>query len=374
MRTLLTLAVALLACTGLARSQDDEPSYEELFNEGIEALSSGRHQEGIDLFTRCLELVPEDSTCAYNIACGHALMGETEPAFAWLDKCAAWGYGIPTGSIEHARQDTDLDSLHGDERWEAWLETLEESRAAVREQLDALKAEAAVYVPASAPEEGPIGVLVVLHDMGSTKDAIVEGRWKGLADEAGVALIAPSAGELLGRDVATDLGWFGDYRDYERRPDRYEETVRDAVAKFREDREVDPARVVIAGEGQGGAVAFNVAVSEPSFYRGVVSLDGPPLLGLAQTNGPAAGAAGLAFHGFFDKAGIWGVPRADVQPYGGQVRNTFRTWRIDGGVVFYDRDPEQPDAIDELLREALSELLPSVARPVEAGAGGADNG
>src|SRR5688500_10049724 len=51
---------------------------------------------------------------AYNIACNYALLGEKELAIKWLEKALAMKFP----SLQHAQTDTDLQSLHGDVRFQ----------------------------------------------------------------------------------------------------------------------------------------------------------------------------------------------------------------------------------------------------------------
>lgn len=56
---------------------------------------------------------PSDPVGRYNLACKHALAGERDAAFAWLDKAIAVGFG----AVDTMEKDPDLVSLRGDARW-----------------------------------------------------------------------------------------------------------------------------------------------------------------------------------------------------------------------------------------------------------------
>lgn len=56
---------------------------------------------------------PTDPIGRYNLACKHALAGERDAAFEWLDKAIAVGFF----SVDTMEKDPDLASLHGDPRW-----------------------------------------------------------------------------------------------------------------------------------------------------------------------------------------------------------------------------------------------------------------
>ena len=50
---------------------------------------------------------------AYNIACGYALKGDRDEAFAWLKKAAQFGFEV----YPFAKTDDDFDGVHDDARW-----------------------------------------------------------------------------------------------------------------------------------------------------------------------------------------------------------------------------------------------------------------
>jgi len=56
---------------------------------------------------------PTDPVGRYNLACKHALAGERDAAFEWLDKAVAAGFG----SVDTMEKDPDLASLRADARW-----------------------------------------------------------------------------------------------------------------------------------------------------------------------------------------------------------------------------------------------------------------
>jgi len=61
---------------------------------------------------------PADPIGRYNLACKHALAGERDAAFEWLDKAIAVGFG----SVDTMEKDPDLASLRGDARWRGVVE------------------------------------------------------------------------------------------------------------------------------------------------------------------------------------------------------------------------------------------------------------
>jgi len=73
------------------------------------------YRESIPAYQRAIDLGADfPSNMAYNIACAYALLGDKEQALQWLDKAFAMGFR----NLELARTDSDLNSLHGDPRFQ----------------------------------------------------------------------------------------------------------------------------------------------------------------------------------------------------------------------------------------------------------------
>ena len=81
------------------------------------ALFQGKsYRAAIPAYEKALELGADfPSSMAYNIACAYALLGDKEQAVRWLQKSFEIGFR----NLEHARTDSDLESLHGDPRFQA---------------------------------------------------------------------------------------------------------------------------------------------------------------------------------------------------------------------------------------------------------------
>jgi tetratricopeptide (TPR) repeat protein len=83
-------------------------------------IQLGEREKALDWARRGLTLDPEDSGVLYNVACVYALGGETEDALTCLDKAVRNGFG----HREWLENDSDLDSLRADPRFEALLRKL----------------------------------------------------------------------------------------------------------------------------------------------------------------------------------------------------------------------------------------------------------
>ena len=83
-------------------------------------MQLGEPAKALDWAKRGLALDPEDSGVLYNVACVHALGGEAESALTCLDKAVRNGFG----HREWLENDSDLDSLRADPRFEALLKKI----------------------------------------------------------------------------------------------------------------------------------------------------------------------------------------------------------------------------------------------------------
>ena len=80
-------------------------------------MQLGEREKALDWARRGLAIDPEDSSVLYNVACVYALGGKTEDALDCLDLAVRNGFG----HREWLENDSDLDSLRSDPRFEALL-------------------------------------------------------------------------------------------------------------------------------------------------------------------------------------------------------------------------------------------------------------
>lgn len=92
----------------------------ELQNEaGLALLAAGEREAAVEAFERQAAAGYATANAYYNLACAHALMGETESALAALDRSATLGMQHP-----EIREDADLINLRGDARFVALADTI----------------------------------------------------------------------------------------------------------------------------------------------------------------------------------------------------------------------------------------------------------
>jgi adenylate cyclase len=75
----------------------------------------GERERGLEWARRAFSIDPEDSGVLYNVACVYALVGQTDDAIECLEKAIQNGFG----HREWLENDSDLNSLRGDPRFEA---------------------------------------------------------------------------------------------------------------------------------------------------------------------------------------------------------------------------------------------------------------
>lgn len=80
----------------------------------------GAREKSMEWTRRALALEPEDSGVLYNVGCNYALLGQSEEAIRCLEKAVGLGFGHK----EWLANDTDLDSLRPNPRFQALLEKL----------------------------------------------------------------------------------------------------------------------------------------------------------------------------------------------------------------------------------------------------------
>jgi adenylate cyclase len=89
---------------------------------GANALATlGERERSLEWASRVLEIDTNDALVLYNIACFYALAGEVKPALQALERSYEAGLADP----EWMRQDSDLDNLRNENRYQALIERME---------------------------------------------------------------------------------------------------------------------------------------------------------------------------------------------------------------------------------------------------------
>ena len=240
--------LALFAVLAFSQVKEQVEEYAKSQKKGIDAITAKKYDDGVAAFNRCLEIVPDDATTAYNLACVHSLKSEADAALEWLGKAVDWGFAAQSSdevaSIE--TKDKDLDNVRKDPRFAALVERLKARRKAVADFV----AKPEIYVPEKLKDAPAVPLLVVLHDAGQTRTTALEkGPWKRIADELGTAVVIPSAPCLVGSDPAAGMRWFDHWFEYAGQPWVYEKEISVTVDLVKKSHKIDPAKMFIVGEG-----------------------------------------------------------------------------------------------------------------------------
>lgn len=92
----------------------DSQNGEAVFNLGYCLHLAGHLEEALDVHMRAAEFEQYRGLALYNAGCAHALLGRPDSAIQALAAAQDAGY-----SLQNAMQDSDLDSLHSDARFQA---------------------------------------------------------------------------------------------------------------------------------------------------------------------------------------------------------------------------------------------------------------
>jgi C-terminal processing protease CtpA/Prc len=114
---LIASALALLTalCPPLAASDTTPKS---LADQAADAYAARAYEKSAQLFVAAAEQGEDTAGSLYNAACSFALAGEPDEAISALERAVAAGFE----DVEHAKEDADLVSLHGDARWQPLLD------------------------------------------------------------------------------------------------------------------------------------------------------------------------------------------------------------------------------------------------------------
>jgi tetratricopeptide (TPR) repeat protein len=94
------------------------------FNRGYELHYSDRLIEAIDAFTHSIGAGYRQATSMYNIACGFSRLNDNDNALFWLERAFALGFD----QVELLKNDSDLDPLRSDPRFDAMVRKLSASK------------------------------------------------------------------------------------------------------------------------------------------------------------------------------------------------------------------------------------------------------
>lgn len=348
-------AFALNRAFPLRQGDEDQLSrYDATFQKGITALQAGRAADAVLLFDECLTIIPGVPVCSYNTACAQVSLADHDRALAALERACEDGLGFRPSDVELLERDTDLDPLRELPRFRSLLQR-------VRERAEEARVRASrplIYAPADLDPTVAHPALVVLHRHDAEPRAIVEGAWREVADRRGMILIAPAGPYPVTGGSDRALTWVEDLERFRRRPWHDERTIGDALREARGQHKIDPARVILAGIGLGGILAFDMALRAPDSFAGVLLVDATIDDALARDRAANLGRLGL-------RAALLGSPTADVEgllhaqrapQHGELLARRLGEYRIDVCLVDWDATTDRiPDAVEAAIAALLEE-------------------
>jgi predicted esterase len=372
---LLAVVHVLAAAPAPAQSRAQVDEYLKSRKKGSDLVQASKYDEATTELKHCLEILPNDASAAYDLACITSIRSQLDASVEWLGKAIDWNFGLVTeADVKHLeKDDADLINLRKDARFAGLVDKLKARRKAVAEVV----AKPAIYVPAKLEKAESVPLLVVLHDKGETCAAALEkGPWKKIADELGTAVLVPSANFPVDADLSKGMRWFNLWYSYAKAPFEFERGIATGLDVFKKSHKVDPARLFIAGMGQGGMVAFNVAASSNGSYKGAV-VYGSSILVDAGTAARAKMAArsGLKV-ALIEPAGPLYCPTIDAK--GADAKAADAEFAAlpkfladcglagDGVVQKLDKKADEPDVAFHSISAALKSFLPAPEPPADA--------
>jgi serine protease Do len=109
------------------------------------------------------------------------------------------------------------------------------------------------YVPEHYNPSFSYGLVVWLHPEGEGREAVTLERWRSLCEERGLILVGPPASRE---------GWMPGDLPF----------ILATIGQIRERYNIDPARIAVIGEAQGGQVALLLAFRQRDIFSGVASI------------------------------------------------------------------------------------------------------
>ncbi|MGE0268471.1 MAG: hypothetical protein AB7S78_08470 [Candidatus Omnitrophota bacterium] len=86
----------------------------------------GRYQDGLAMDERLYQIDPQNPVVLYNLACSYSLLDQIDLSFRSLKKAINCGYD----DFFHIEQDSDLENLKKDLRFQKYFTTLYKKRTA----------------------------------------------------------------------------------------------------------------------------------------------------------------------------------------------------------------------------------------------------
>ncbi|MET3126794.1 hypothetical protein ABID42_001896 [Arcicella rosea] len=105
----LKITILLLFVCSLTYGQ----TYKSLIAEADKFYQSKDYKKAVDMFKAAFKIEQKSAGNIYNASCAASLLGDKNLAFEWLNSALRNGWV----NVRHLKADSDLNSLHEDDRW-----------------------------------------------------------------------------------------------------------------------------------------------------------------------------------------------------------------------------------------------------------------
>ncbi len=192
----------------------------------------------------------------YDLACYYALSGNVDGAMYWLQS-AAMGEGV---DVQYAEQDSDLEIVRKDPRWNELQRYLKQWATYWRECGHRRET---VVLPAGYKGGEAIPVIIGLHGLGSRPTDFTEDEnAQELANRLKVAIVGISATVARG---PRSFGWSEDIQ-------RDTKHIREGLKRLESKLTPKQGALILVGFSQGAQLAAEIAARHPDEYAGAIMM------------------------------------------------------------------------------------------------------
>lgn len=225
---------------------------EELLGRANQSMQQGNYSRAANFQ---YWYVQKSKTGQYNLSCFLARIGQTDPAFYWL-QIAALEEGVDTAG---AQSDGDLASLRRDPRWVQVRRYLQDCN---RYFETADIGRTLLILPKGYKLGSPIPVVLWLHGHGSCPEDFIDSGCQEYADNLNVALVGVSGTKARGPN---SFVWAEDINQDANQ-------LREALKEISDLVTIKPGHVITFGFSQGAQVGLEIAAKFPEEYAGSIVL------------------------------------------------------------------------------------------------------
>lgn len=198
MKKAIILLVLSLLISNISFSQDRE-KYTQLINEAFNLYDSHDYKKSGEKYEEAFVALGNKGNIddRYNAACSWALANEIDASFVQLFKIAENGNYTNYG---HITTDSDLDSLHSDQRWQKILELVKANKEKEEAKLD--KPLVAILDSIYQEDQGLRRQIADVEKKYGRDSDEMKAHWKTIAEKDSINLIKI-------QNILDERGWLG---------------------------------------------------------------------------------------------------------------------------------------------------------------------